>query len=112
MPLLRLDEFNMRNQSQSDSYRLKGMPVHSDLTAGMIADRSQEHLGTVSDLLVNETGAIEYLVLDLGSSLTGRQVMLPIDRARIDHKENCVYAMGMTKDQVEQLPAFTSELSL
>jgi hypothetical protein len=34
------------------------------------------------------------------------KVLMPVGRSRIDHKANRVYAVGMTKQQAEDLPKF------
>lgn len=109
MGLMVIDDYNIDAQSQADQYRIKGFEVRSDLIAGAVASQTEEKLGTVANLIVNDAGAIQYVVVDLGLAPSGRQVLLPADKARVDASHQRVYATGMTKDQAEQLPAFNPD---
>ncbi len=109
MALMTIDEYSLHSQSPYGDYKIRGFAVHSDLVAGMLSSTTEERLGTVADVLLDDTGRIQYVIIDLGASPSGRQVSLPADRARIDHKSETVYASGLTKEQAEQLPAFNSQ---
>jgi PRC-barrel domain len=106
MSLMTIDEYSGNPSGQADIYRIKGFSVHSDLTAGMLTNKTEEKLGMVADVLLNATGQIEYVVVSLGNSTTSRMVLLPADRARIDAEHQVVYASAMSKDQAEALPEF------
>jgi len=56
-------------------------------------------IGTVSDALIDEQGNFRYLIVDLGSWIFGKKVLLPVGRSRIDYKAERVYVVGMTKEQ-------------
>ena len=73
---------------------------------GVYTDRTDERIGTVSDVLVDEEGHFRYLVVDLGFWIFGKKVLLPVGRSRIDHDAGRVYALGMTREQAENLPEF------
>lgn len=69
-----------------------------------------EKVGSVDDLLVDETsGQFRYLVINTGAWIFGKKVLLPIGRASIDNSNQRVSVPGLTKEQVERLPEFTSE---
>ena len=106
MALMVIDDYNVDAHSQADQYRIKGFEVRSDLVAGAIASQTEEKLGTVANLVVNDAGMIQYIVVDLGLAPSGRQVLLPADKARVDASHQRVYATGITKDQAERLPEF------
>lgn len=110
MALMTLDEYNVKSPSQAAGYQIKGFSVHSDLVAGMLTNKTEEKLGIVADLLLNTTGQAEYVVVSLGDLATGRKVLLPADRARIDQKDQVVYASAMSKTEAEALPEFDSSL--
>ncbi|MCU0523302.1 MAG: PRC-barrel domain-containing protein [Elainella sp. Prado103] len=103
------DQFDA-SQLQSEKYQIKGFDVHSDLVAGVLSDQTEERLGTVSDVLVNEAGELQYIVVNLGSGIAGRSVLLPVDKVRLDHDQRRVYAEGVSKEQAEALPAFDPQM--
>jgi PRC-barrel domain len=91
---------------QANRYRIRGFDVNSDLTAGMLSSKTEERIGTVADALIDDAGQIQYVVVDMGANRSGRRVLLPADRTRIDYDHQRVYAAGMTKEQAEFLPEF------
>lgn len=109
MALMSIDQYNVNSPGQSN-YQIKGFAVHSDLVAGMLTNRTEEKLGTVDDVLLNATGQAEYVVVSLGNLPTGRRVLLPADRAQIDHEHQTVYAGAMSKEEAETLPEFNPEV--
>lgn len=106
MGLMVIDDYSTGAHDQAEQYRIKGFEVRSDLIAGAVASQTEEKLGTVANLVVNDAGLIQYIVVDLGLAPSGRQVLLPADKARVDASHQRVYATGITKDQAEQLPGF------
>lgn len=110
MALVTLDEFNSKSPNRTDFTQIRGFSVHSDLIAGTLTNKTEEKIGTVSNVLVNEAGQVQYIVIDLGSSPSGREVMLPIERASVDAKNQCVYASALTKEDAEQLPVFDTHM--
>ncbi|NHC37379.1 PRC-barrel domain-containing protein [Scytonema millei] len=72
-----------------------------------------EKVGTVKDILVDEdTGKFRYLIVDLGFWIFGKEVLLPIEKARVSAVERRVDAEGLTKEQAENLPEFNDDLKL
>jgi sporulation protein YlmC with PRC-barrel domain len=72
-----------------------------------------EKVGTVKDILVDEdTGKFRYLIVDLGFWIFGKEVLLPIERARVSAIESRVDVEGLTKEQAENLPQFNDDLKL
>ncbi|NJO79274.1 MAG: PRC-barrel domain containing protein [Cyanobacteria bacterium RM1_2_2] len=110
MALVTLDEFNSKSANPISSTQIKGFSVHSDLIAGTLTNKTEEKIGTVSNVLVNDAGQIQYIVVDLGNSPSGREVMLPAERARVDADHQCVYASALTKEDAEQLPTFDTQM--
>lgn len=110
MALRTIDEYGLNASSQSGSYRITGFGVYSDLVAGMLASKTEEKIGTVTNALVDDMGQIQYIVVDLGTNPSGKQVLLPADRARVDYDQQRVYASGLSKEQAEQLPAYDAQM--
>lgn len=104
MALYKLDDFdpNYRDTFQGDD--IKGL--------GVYAEGTDEKIGSISDVLVDDEGHFRYLVVDLGFWIFGKKVLLPIGRARIDYNVDRVYAIGMTRQQAEDLPEFNERLAL
>ncbi|BAZ09076.1 hypothetical protein NIES4071_08820 [Calothrix sp. NIES-4071] len=68
---------------------------------------TNEKVGTVHDILVDEaSGRFRYLVVDTGFWIFGKKVLLPVGRADIHYTDKIVYAKGLTKEQVEDLPNY------
>jgi hypothetical protein len=110
MALKTIDEYGLNANNQSGNYRITGFGVYSDLVAGMLASKTEEKIGTVANALVDDMGQIQYIVVDLGTNPSGKQVLLPADRARLDHEHQRVYANGLSKEQAEQLPSYDAQM--
>ena len=66
-----------------------------------------QKVGTIHDILVDATnGRFRYLVVDTGFWIFGKKVLLPVGRADIYYTDKIVYAKGLTKEQVEELPNY------
>lgn len=65
-----------------------------------------DRIGTVDDVLVDDSGRFRYLVVDTGFWIFGKKVLLPIGLARFDYDSNRLYVDGLTREQVENLPDF------
>jgi uncharacterized protein (TIGR02271 family) len=83
-----------------DERNVKGLDLYAQ----------DEKIGSVDDVLVDDAGQFRYLILKTGSWLSGKKVMFPIGRARIDNDHSRVYADYLTKEQVEALPEFTDHM--
>jgi uncharacterized protein (TIGR02271 family) len=81
-----------------DNYEIRDFDVYSDI--------NDEKVGTVKNILVDDTGRFRYLVVDTGFWIFGKQVLLPVGRSRISYADSRVYATGLTREQVESLPDF------
>lgn len=66
----------------------------------------EEHIGSVDDVLVDESGRFRYLVVDSGFWIFGKKILLPIGLARFNYDSNRVDVDGLTREQVQNLPDF------
>jgi uncharacterized protein (TIGR02271 family) len=98
MALYKLNEFDPNYQDSFEGNDIKGLGVYTEGT--------DEKIGTVNDVLVDDEGHFRYLVVDLGFWIFGKKVLLPVGRTRIDYGRDRVYAVGMTREQAEDLPEF------
>ncbi|MEB3219786.1 MAG: DUF2382 domain-containing protein [Nostocales cyanobacterium 94392] len=98
MPLYKVADFDPDYRDVFQGQDIKDMSVY--------AEGTDDKVGTVSDILVDEEGRFRYLVVDLGFWIFGKKVLMPVGRTRIDYNSNRVYALGMTREQAENLPEY------
>ena len=103
MALVKLGDFDPDYTESFDGNDIKGMGVYSE---------TDEKIGTVNDVLVDEQGHFRYFIVDLGFWIFGKKVLLPVGRSRVDHNADRVYAVGMTRDQADHLPEFNENQAL
>jgi uncharacterized protein (TIGR02271 family) len=104
MVLHKLGDFDPDYRDSFEGNDIKGLSVY--------AEASDEKIGSVSDVLVDEEGRFRYFIVDLGFWIFGKKVLLPVGRSRIDHTSDRVYAIGMTREQADNLPEFTEDLAI
>ena len=102
MALVKIEDFDPNYRDNFDGKDIKGMSVY--------LDKGNENIGKISDALVDEEGNFRYFVVDLGSWIFGKKVLMPVGRSRIDYKAERIYAVGMTKQQAEDLPKMPDDL--
>lgn len=104
MVLYKLQDFEPNYRDALEGQDINGLGVYTQGT--------DEKIGTVSDVLVDEEGHFRYLVVDLGFWIFGKKVLLPIGRARVDYNVDRVYTIGLTREQAEDLPEFNERQAL
>lgn len=96
MALHKLKDFDPDYQSSFNKQDVVGFDLYS----------GSEKIGSVDDLLVDDEGRFRYLVINTGFWVAGKKVLLPIGRATIAFNEHRVYANGLSRDQVKNLPQY------
>ncbi|MBW4623349.1 MAG: DUF2382 domain-containing protein [Cyanosarcina radialis HA8281-LM2] len=104
MALYKLEEFDSDYQDTFGGDDIKNYDVYSDI--------DDDKIGSVKNIMVDEAGRFRYFVVDTGFWVFGKQVLLPVGRSRIDSIDRRIYAVGLTKEQVEDLPEFSEDLKL
>jgi uncharacterized protein (TIGR02271 family) len=104
MVLYKLEDFDSEYQDAVGRDEIKGLDVYTD--------KDDEKVGSVKEILVDESGRLRYLVVDTGFWIFGKQVLLPVGRTRVFPNSKRVYALGFTKEQAEHLPEFNSDLKI
>lgn len=97
MALMKLEDFEPNYTQSFEGDDVKHFAVYTE---------SDQKIGSVSNVLVDEEGRFRYLVVDLGFWIFGKKVLLPVGLSRIDYNAKRVYAMNMTRKQAEDLPEF------
>ncbi|MEC4815459.1 MAG: DUF2382 domain-containing protein [Scytonema sp. PMC 1069.18] len=105
MALYKISDFDPNYRDSFQGNDIKGMGVYVEGT-------DHEKIGTVSDILVDDEGRFRYLVVDLGFWIFGKKVLLPVGRSRVDYGSDRVYAVGMTREEAENLPEFNESQTL
>jgi len=101
MALLRLKDFEPNYRDAFDGDDIIGLDVYTEGT--------DDKIGTVKDILVDDAGQLRYLVVDIGFWIFGKQVLLPMGRAKGDWKAQRIYA-SLSKEQAERLPEFDDSM--
>lgn len=83
-----------------------------DIKSFSVYDYTNDKIGSVHDIIVDESGRFRYLVLDTGFWIFGKKVLLPVGRASIDYSQQRVYAKGLTKEQAESLPEYDDSMTI
>jgi len=104
MALLKIKDFDPNYREVFGGEDIKGYGVYSE--------RSQEKIGSVEDILVDENGNFRYFVVDLGFWIFGKKVLMPVGSTRIDYQADRIYAIGLSKEQAENLPEYHGEQSV
>jgi uncharacterized protein (TIGR02271 family) len=101
MALVKLENFypNYREDySDTDNIDIKNFDVYT---------LDQNKVGNVEGILVDElTGRFRYFIVDTGFWIFGKKVLMPVGLGVVDYDQKRVYAQGLTKDQIENLPNY------
>jgi len=100
MALHRLKDYYPDYQKQWDNSEIKNLDSYDVYTS------KDNKVGSVKDLLVDDSGRFRYAVVDTGPWIFGKNVLLPIGLARFDYNSHRMYVEGLSKDQVENLPEY------
>jgi sporulation protein YlmC with PRC-barrel domain len=87
---------------QSDEVRA------SKMIGSTVYDLQNRNIGKVSDLVLNKDGAVDVVVLDVGSFLGmgGKYVAIPISDIKTDNDR---LTLDRTKEQLQQMAAYQLE---
>ena len=83
-----------------------------DIKSFSVYDQTNDKIGSIHDIIVDECWTFRYLVLDTGFWIFGKKVLLPVGRASIDYSQQRVYAKGLTKEQAESLPEYDDDMTI
>lgn len=106
MALFKIEDFNPNYRQQAfNGEEIKGLNVYAGTT--------DEKIGTIHDVLVDETGHFRYIVIDTGFWIFGKKVLLPVGRCNVDVNAQRINAMGLvSKEQAEKLPEYSDDMTV
>lgn len=104
MALFKVSERHSSQSGLVPEVEIIGLSVYARLQ-----NQEVERIGSVDAVLINEAGQIRYLVIDTGFWIFGKKVLLPIGRCVDDPEQNRIYALGLQKEQVQNLPAYSDD---
>jgi uncharacterized protein (TIGR02271 family) len=84
----------------------------NDIKSFAVYDYTNDKIGSVDDIIVDETGKFRYLILDTGFWIFGKKVLLPIGKASIDNVQEKIYVKGLTKEQAKSLPEYDDDMTI
>lgn len=85
-------------------YDLQGQ--HDTLVGQPAYGNTGEKIGTVREALTEDGGTVRYLVVEVGSWFTSKEVVVPVGLARLEH--DGVYFDSLSKDQVKGMNAYVA----
>ncbi|MBE9126639.1 MULTISPECIES: DUF2382 domain-containing protein [unclassified Coleofasciculus] len=106
MALFKLADFNPNYREEAfDGEEIKGLDVY--------AGKTDEKIGNIHDVLVDESGCFRYLVIDTGFWIFGKKILLPVGRCHVDTKAQRICAIGLSnKHQAENLPEYDDSMTV
>ncbi|BAY48662.1 PRC-barrel domain-containing protein AvaK [Scytonema sp. HK-05] len=97
MTLSRIEDFEASSRRSFREHELMQFEVYT---------AQEEKAGQVVEILVDEAGHSQYLVVSLNDEMTGKQVLLPYSEAQVDQTTRRVYVSRLNKAQVAELMAY------
>jgi hypothetical protein len=79
---------------------------NQDIHRFIVCTDRDESVGRVVDGLADEVGHLRYLVVDLDAAIAPKQVLLPVERFRVNSSAQRLYLNGLSSSQVASLPAY------
>lgn len=101
MPLIKLEDYypNYRETFAGDD--IKKLDLYTE---------GGDKVGSIQDVLVDDNGRFRYLVIDAGTWAFGKKILLPVGLSHIDYDRHRVFVDGLSKEQVQNLPAYKENL--
>lgn len=94
-PISRMNDFRF----PPDSWDVRGWKVRTA--------PDDKKVGQVDDMLLDASGQLRYLDVDLG--FMKKHVLVPLERSRADREREAVWVEGVTKDRLEEAPEYVLE---
>jgi len=71
--------------------------------------QGEDKVGDAKNLLVDDSGRFRYVVVDTGPWIFGKNVLLPVGLAKFDYNRDRIFVDGLTRQQIENLPAYKDD---
>lgn len=79
-----------------------------DFTHFEVCTERGEKAGKVADILMNEDGHCQYLVVALNAEMGGKQVLLPYERCQADQSTQSISISRLNQAQLSNLETYNS----
>lgn len=94
----------------NSDYKQENLAGNDLVNRPVIIAKTDEEIGTVDDVLVDESGHFRYFVIDRGSELSNKKFLLPVGRCRAYDGASSIALMGIeNKQDLEKLPPYQSD---
>ncbi|WP_107670534.1 DUF2382 domain-containing protein [Cyanothece sp. BG0011] len=105
MALMKIQDYNPNYEdSILHGHRLNSFDLYTTSDGNRV--------GSVQDILVDESGRLRYFVIDTGFWIFGKKVLLPMGLCRIDYTKGRVYASNLTEERVKELPRYDEDTTV
>lgn len=96
---------------QFDPNYAQGSSIEEDLISRPVfIAQTDEEVGTVNDVLVDESGNLRYLVISAGSWLSERQFLVPVGRCRAYQEGKSIAFIDVKdKQDLEKIPPYEGD---
>ena len=89
---------------------LKSNLDSSIISSPVILAATNEEIGTVSDVLVEESGHLRYLIIQTGEWFSNRQLLVPVGVCRSSDTSQAIALSSISNKQgLEQIPVYESD---
>ena len=102
MALSKLSTLDRSYRDIAGNEDITGFDVYSQV--------SDDKIGSVKDIILDDSGNFRYFIVDLGFWIFGKNVLLPVGRAQLDYNARRIYVLGLTKEQAEHLPEYRDDM--
>ncbi len=68
----------------------------------------EEKVGQVADILVDEAGHCQYVVIALSEEMADKQVLLSCEQCQVDQTTQRIHVMGLNREQMADLKTYNS----
>ncbi|KAF3890458.1 MULTISPECIES: DUF2382 domain-containing protein [Nostocales] len=103
MPLYKIADFDPNYRETFGGDDVKALDLYT---------QGGKRIGSVDDVLVDGEGRFRYLVIDSAYDSSNKKILLPIGLAHIDYNARRVFVDGLSKEQVQSLPEYRSNLTV
>lgn len=66
----------------------------------------EEKVGQVADILLDEAGHCQHLVIALSEEIANKQVILPYEQCQVDQTTLNIYVEGLNREQIANLKTY------
>lgn len=84
-----------------------GVSVHAISVDNRLGSKVGDKVGRVEDVLVDDRGQSQYLVVDAGNWVVGKKTLVPVEQCIFDESHQRVLVTGLyCKEQLQQSPSY------